>query len=150
MNFEVGTVFRWDNFPDPRHGTTRKARWFIYLGESGYFSQVVIAYICTTTTQISHFEPGGDRRSHSHYILHEKNSPFDEDCALDYDQPPYVIPKSQLENNKDIVIKGNLQENTMRMIYNRILKSDEYSRIMLREIHESFNKVGIEGLKKVK
>lgn len=147
---DVGTVFRWKDFPERRSGEV-KARWFIYLGDSGLFSQVLIAYLCTTTTQIQHFTKGGNRSSHDHHLFQKSpRSPFDEDCILDFDERPYPVPKSVLENNPSIEEKGRLDEQTLRMIYNRLLRSTMYSAIILRDIHESFNKIGITGLKKPK
>jgi len=150
VTLDVGTVFRWKDFPEPRSGEV-KARWFIYLGDSGLFSQVLIAYLCTTTTQIHHFKAGGNRSTHDHHLFRKSpDSPFEEDCILDFDERPHALAKSTLENNSDIESKGKLNEQTLRMIYNRILKSRFYSKIILRDIHESFNKTGIAGLKKPK
>lgn len=143
-------MFRWKDFPGPRGGEV-KARWFIYLGDSGYFSQVLIAYICTTTTQIHYFQAGGDRISHDHFLFKKvPNSPFEEECILDFDEPPHTLRKSILENNPSIEEKGKLDEQTLRMIYNRLCRSSAYSRVILRDIHDSFNKAGITGLKKPK
>jgi len=52
-----------------------------------------------------------------------------------------------LENNQSIEEKGKLDEQTLRMIYNRLFRSNAYSRVILRDIHDSFNKAGITGLK---
>lgn len=147
---DVGTVFRWKDFPEPRSGEV-KARWFIYLGDSGPFSQVLIAYLCTTTTQIHHFKSGGNRSSHDHHLFQKApSSPFEEDCILDFDERPHAVAKSTLENNPCIEPKGKFDEQTLRMIYNRILKSKFFSKVVLRDIHESFNKAGITGLKRPK
>jgi hypothetical protein len=78
------------------------------------------------------------------------NSPFEDDCILDFDEPPYTPSKSTLENNTNIEEKGEIEEQTLRMIYNRICRSGTYSKVILRDIHESFNKAGITGLKKPK
>lgn len=150
MTLEVGTVFRWNNFPEPRYGAEKKARWFIYLGETGSFSQSVIAHISTTTTKIGDFKEGGSRRSHDHFVFRAKSSPFEEDCVIDYDDRPFSLQKEKLMNNPDIEIKGKLDEQTMRMIYNRLLKSNAISKAILWDIHDSFNRTGITGLKKVR
>lgn len=146
----VGTVFRWKEFPSPRDGDV-KPRWFIYLGDAGHFSQVLLAYICTTTTQIHPFQAKGDRSSHDHFFFKKSpNSPFDEDCILDFDEPPHTPRKSILENNPNIEEKGKLDEQTLRMIYARLCKSSAYSKVILRDIHDSFNKAEITGLKRPK
>ena len=151
LELKVGAVFRWDNFSDQRYGPKQKPRWFIYLGESDRFSQVLIAYICTTTTQKQKFQAGGPRSSRDYYEFKAENSPFDEDCIIDFDEPPYSKEKEKLENNPNIMPKGYLSEDIMRMIYNRLLKSRRrLSRAALLDIHSSFNKAGIVGLKKPK
>lgn len=149
MTLEAGTVFRWNKFPYPRYDKEEiKPRWFIYLGDSGIFSQILIAYICTTTTQTQHFEINGHRVSH-YSIKFESTpkTPFEEDCILDCDEPPFSIEKKKLENHLDIEIKGKLKEQKLREIYNGIYRSYAYSPVIINNIHESFNKIGITGLK---
>lgn len=62
----------------------------------------------------------------------------------------YSIEKSKIEYSVEIEIKGTLDVNMLKRIYNGILKSDKYSKKVLQDIHNSFNKSGIEGLKKPK
>lgn len=152
MTLEIGTVFRWDNFPLPRYGDETKARWFIYLGETGTFSQIAIIYLATTTTQTAHFQSGGTRSGHGHFKFEARQFPaFEEDCILDFDDPPYHIERARFLNNQsDISVKGKLREDTMRMIYNRFLQADSCSKMFMLDIHNSFNKAGIAALKKPK
>lgn len=151
MTFEIGTVFRWNKFPDPRFDKEIKARWFIYLGDSGILSQVLFAYICTTTTsKTRHSQIGGIQQTHHLIEFKTKNTPFENDCVLDCDEPPYSYGKKLLENHPDIEIKGKLEEPKLREIYNSINRSFSYSAIIKDDIHNSFNKAGIAGLKKPK
>ncbi|MDO8723218.1 MAG: hypothetical protein Q7J31_13495 [Syntrophales bacterium] len=152
MTFEIGTVFRWDNFPLPRYGDETKARWFIYLGETGTFSHIAIIYLVTTTTQTNHFQSGGARSGHGHFRFEPRQFPaFEEDSILDFDDQPYAIEKTRyLSNESDISVKGKLKEDTMRMIYNRFLQAGSCSKMVMLDIHDSFNKAGITALKKPK
>ena len=152
MNIEVGTVFRWDKFPLPRHGSEIKARWFIYVGSSGPFAQIHVLYLCTTTTQLQNFQAFGDRQSHSYFTFETNQFPmFDQDCVIDFDEKPYLVnPSKLIAHQKDIFIKGKLGEQTLRMIYNRLLRSMPLSPMELNDIHDSFNKAGITGLKRPK
>jgi hypothetical protein len=152
LTLEIGTVFRWDNFPLPRYGNETKARWFIYLGETGPFSQIAIIYLVTTTTQTAHFQSGGARSRHDKFKFEARQFPaFEEDCILDFDDPPYPIEKERLLNKQsDISVKGKLREDTMRMIYNRFLQAGSCSKMVMLDIHDSFNKAGIAALKKPK
>lgn len=152
MNFEVGTVFRWDNFSSHRFGGESKARWFICLGFSGIFAQVAVVYLSTTTTQLQHFGTSGTRRSHSHFIFKTNQHPiFEEDCAIDFDERPYHANEAKIKScQNNIIIKGQLNEDTMRMIYKRFFGSRPLSVIELSDIYNSYNNAGIFGLKKPK
>jgi hypothetical protein len=152
LTLDIGTVFRWDHFPSPRYGGEIKPRWFIYLGETGSFSQIAFIYIATTTTQKAHYEAGGDRCKHDIFRFDTKQFPeFGEDCILDFDQSPYAIEKEKfLKATCDIETKGTLKEQTLRMIYNRFLQSGSCSKMTMNDIHESYNTSGIMGLKKPK
>lgn len=152
MTLEIGTLIRWDHFAKPRYGTEIKARWFIYLGETGTFTQVSLIYLATTTTQMNHFQTGATRSGHSHFKFETRQfNIFDDDCVLDFDDPPYAIEKANFLNMQaDITVKGQLDEQTLRMIYNRFLKSGACSKMVMLDIHNSFNSAGITGLKKPK
>lgn len=73
------------------------------------------------------------------------------DCAIDFDESPYAI-KSEfiMQAGSDIEEKGNLKKETMRMIYNRTIESKSTSLAVKNDIYNSFNQVGITGLKKPK
>jgi len=150
LTLEIGTVLKWDNFPLARYGGALKPRWFIYLGETGLLSQITIIYLTTTTTQADHFQAGGSRSGHSKFIFKTQEfKEFEEDCILDFEDRPYEIEKEGfLKKRGDISVKGKLKEETMRMIYKQFLRSGSCSKITMLDIHDSFNKAGISGLKK--
>ena len=144
-----GAVFRWKEFPYPKYGGEIKARWFIYLGDTGLLSAPVIAHICTTTTSLDDFGPRRKRASHRHLLLKKTRYPFFyEDCILDFDEGPYPVEKKSLENNPDIEIKGELDQECLKTIYYGIWKSSFYSPKIVLDIHTSLNQAGITGLRK--
>lgn len=147
-----GTVLKWENFPEPKFkfDDEIKPRWFVYLGESPSFLTPHLAYIHTTTTQIAELEKGGRRYAHRYIKFDCSKTPFEKNCILDFDEGYYPFPKEKLENNPDIQTKGELDAITLKTIYNGILQSDFYSLKVLADIHNSFNLVGITGLKKPK
>jgi len=152
LTLQIGTVLKWDNFPLRRYGGKLKPRWFIYIGETGLLSQITIIYLATTTTKADPFKAGGSRSDHNKFTFRTQEfREFEEDCILDYDEQPYAIEKDKfLKNQSDISVKGQLKEETMRMIYNQFLRSGSCSNIIMFDIHDSFNKAGIIGLKKPK
>jgi hypothetical protein len=154
LNINVGTVIRWNSFPLPKYGKEKKPRWFICIGFTGIFAQVAEIYLCTTTTQTNSFESGGAREKRDHYLFktnHSRYSMFDQDCIIDFDERPHVITQTKINDHQnDIEIKGQLDEQTLRMIYNRMCKCKFLSLMEKRDIHDSYNKYGITGLKRPK
>lgn len=146
----VGTVFRWNDFPNPQYGNEIKARWFIYLGETGPFHTPTVAYLPTTTTQLQRFEPGGPCCNHSHHLFRADSSCFEEDCIIDFDSRPYTIKKQELIDNPDIEIRGQLKRHELELVYSRILRSSAYPKKIVSDIHESLNREGLTGFKKPK
>jgi hypothetical protein len=146
-----GAVFRWIDFP-PRFDEIVKSRWFVLLGTTGYFAQVALVHCATTTSQTEHYLPGGSREKKDHWKIQVKEIPlFEQDCILDFDEQPFSIPLSQLEealSRGQIEEKGILPEDKIRMAYKRILRSEGYSRQILMDIHDSLNRIGISNLKK--
>jgi len=144
---KAGTVIKWNNFPHPRFGKEIKTRWFICLGNSGILTEPVFIYLCTTTTNLDDFKQGGKKERHTTCQFKANITPFEEDCVLDIDEGPYPIPKSQITDSIDIEIKGELDEQNMRMIYNHVVRSSRFSKKEKLDIHRSLNDAGITGLK---
>ena len=116
------------------------------------FAQIKTVYLYTTTTQVENFQCSGNRRNHSHFIFKPNQFPvFDKDCVVDFDEQPYPIELTKIaEYQNDIEIRGELPENTMKMIYKRLSSSNFISPMILSDLHDSFNRAGITGLKKPK
>jgi hypothetical protein len=156
LNLEVGTVIRWDNFPDPRFDIDNeiKARWFICLGFSGIFAQIAVVYLSTTTTQLQHYKESGKRKNHSHFIFQTNQYPtFEKDCVIDFSEQPYPATETKLkscQNDININIMGKLTEDTMRMIFKRFSRSGSVAPKVLGDIHTSYNNAGITSLQKPK
>lgn len=144
-----GTVFKWNNFPYPKFGGKIKARWFIYLGDTGLLSSPIIAHLCTTTTTLEDFKPMGKRATHRFFLFTKVKYPFfDQDCILDYDEEPYPEEKNSLLTNTSIEMKGELDNACLKTIYYGIWKSSYYPPKIVLDIHSSLNQIGIAGLKK--
>ena len=137
---QVGTVIRWDNFPSPQFGGTKKPRWFLCLGKTSKLSTPIKFYLHSTTTtkriNIRHF-----------FFTKNKYGFFKENCCLNFNERPYPFPKSQL-NNRDIHIIGYIDKNDLRLVFDGIKKEQRYTRMELLDIYNSLTGVGIEGLTK--
>lgn len=141
-----GTIFRWIAFPYPKYGGEIKPRWFIYLGDTGPFLTPIIVHICTTTTSLSEYRKGGDRESHPYIRFNNPKYPFEQECILDLDEAPYQTELSELKDNPNIEIRGELSHDDLKNIYKRIQMSDHYSMKIRCDIHASLNRIGVGGL----
>ncbi len=84
--FQLGTVFRWHNFPDIRDpSSTTNTRWFVYLGRSSSLLIPVFLYICTTTGKVSEYDSGGPRTDNLFIKFRSGECGFDADCVMDVD-----------------------------------------------------------------
>ena len=69
---------------------------------------------------------------------------FDQDCVLDFDEDLHDITEDTLEKCKGhIEIKGNLDPDTMRNIYKQFARPGVVSKVILRDIRDSYNRDGI-------
>ena len=148
MHLTVGDVIRWDRFPYPKSGEI-KARWFIYLGRTSLLATPVFAYLCTTTTQTAEFAPGQARGNHACRRFEARLFPaFAQDCILDFDEELHTVTEDMLDSCLErIVVKGRLDVETMRNIYKQFFRPGVVSRAVMRDVHDSFNRDGITGLK---
>jgi len=105
-------------------------------------------YSYTTTTQLQHFDPGGSREGHAHFVFKTCVFPcFDQDCAIDFNESPYPIEKNKLAMySTKIDEKGILNEQTMRMVYKRTEFSRHVSYVVKMDIFTSYHQAGITGL----
>lgn len=96
------------------------------------------------------FKKGGKRAAHRCCFFKKGQSPFEEECLLDFDELPYTsFTKEELEKNLNIEVKGTLEARKMREIYEGIYFSRLYSPKIKRDIRESLNLIGIIGLRKI-
>ena len=151
MYLKVGNVILWGDYPSPRSGKI-KARWFIYLGRTSVLTTPVFAYLCTTTTQLQHFDPGGSRSNHTCKRFDVRQFPlFERNCVIDFDEDLHEIPEATIDKCRaHIEIRGQLDENTLRNIFKQFSRPGVVSPVILRDIFDSFNRDGITGLKKPK
>lgn len=134
-----GTVIRRDNLPFPQYGGKLKPRWLICLGCTDYFSDPILHFFHSTTTQ--HWSGPCLRLPQAKYQF------FIEDCFVYFNERPYSYTKSEL-NIPAVSIMGNINEADLKTIYDGILHSRSYSKKELLDIHRSLNEIGIIKLKK--
>jgi len=146
---QLGSVFVWNNFPFREEGKV-KNRYFVYFGESHYPDNPIKVFLITTTSRIYHYEEEGARKNHNYYRFKAGSFGFVEESILDVDSY-YDINKESLEKNKEYIEeKGHLPEHILKDIYNLILQSNNISIKVKHDIHDSYNCVGITGLKRPK
>jgi hypothetical protein len=152
--YKVGDVLKWIDFPLPDdEKSSPKPRWFISLGEIKDGTHCAI--MCTPTTQLQYYEEGEKRSRHPIIRIKAGRFGFESDCILDLKinliyrgLTPEIILKCQ--ENIHVVTNIRIQEeNLLREIYNKILKSG-HPPVIVQDIHDSYNLAGITKLQKPK
>ena len=149
--FPAGTVFLWKNFPATRDpSATLKDRWFICLGRSEPSLVPLFIYLCTTTSKVAEYAAGSLRHGHEYFVIRRGESCLPQDSVVDLTTNFYAqITRDQMvTSSAQIEQKGSLSENLMRRLYKFVASSVSIPPKIKRDIHESFNLVGITGLKR--
>ncbi|TGN09665.1 hypothetical protein [Leptospira ilyithenensis] len=150
MPISVGDVFIWSQFKGHNDGSIKDA-WFVYIGKTGLYSEIFIAYLLRTTTQIHHYSQGGSRSNHITHVFNPKNIAhnfFTSECLLDLTEKPFNI-KDNIDTLEKVGVlskKGRLNENELREIYIKLSKNKFISKIDKMNIRDSLRLHGISGL----
>jgi len=133
---EIGTVFKWINYPEQRDGIT-KDRWFVYLGTSSKLSTPLNVFIFTTTSKTKNFKAG--------------EFGFDVDCILDvfFFQNNWTLGEFE-KYKKYFDIKGKISNEKLKIIYGKILKENSIQKIIKIDIKTNLNNIRIFGLERPK
>ena len=140
----IGDVIRWNEYPYPQYNNRIKPRWFVYIGRTDLFKYPTQYYFVTTTTRQTRIISSKD----GCFLSVNKFKFLTSDCYIDYEERPHVIAKSKVEKNADIEPLGELDEKTLKEIYNGIIKSSKYSPVIRLDIYNSFDRDGITDLEK--
>lgn len=145
----VGDVFLWRDYPSPIAGR-RKDRWFIYLGtyREDPFSEVFVL-IPTTTTQLHHYEPDGDRETHQFVrFLPSEDFGFEAECIADFDTDFYHWKQTRFNafiENGDITVKGRINSlSVLKQINIAIQRSRDTDRYIKRTVEKNLRDAGFD------
>jgi hypothetical protein len=146
----IGDVLIWDDFPYPKHGPP-KPRWFILLGDSCDFNgNTGYIYLLSPSKLVDQHILRYSKKADYKYMIFNKNEyGFKKRCLIDNKTGFYDdFLNSELINNQDVKITGNIDNNGLKNIYNEILKEHEdISPIVLSNIKSCFtNYCGIKDL----
>lgn len=145
---QVGDIFLWKNYPYPRYEQNIiKDRWFLCLGtyKEDIFSGEVMMLIPTATTQLQHFDRGGDREKHCFVRFFEnENFGFAQECVIDFDEDFYMSKKQVEPYFNELVIKGTIKNNPTKQqqIYNVVKSSSLIDRILKIQIRDNLRTIG--------
>ena len=146
---QVGGIYIWERFPlhtDPTAPT--KSRWFVYLGTTGPLQIHVSVFICTATTKLKHYGPGGSRQGHRVMRIQAGQYGFQQDCVIDVDIGTMDFPETIMTSRKsDINQMGQFQDQEMRQLWNLIRDSGEIPHIVKLDIRDSLQRSGLVNLK---
>ncbi len=154
---DIGDVFTWEAFPFSAEKPFKR-RWFVYLGEisdgiPSYFADnltPIEIMAPTTTTKLEYYAAGGDRDSHPYVLFSpDGNNGFESECVLDLSQSDGVIKKDVLDSYSkkgDIRTRGNIGNDKLKVIYDKICVSSGYSHKLRSNIYSNLKRVGVTGI----
>jgi len=145
---DIGSVFRWDEYPKQRDGEL-KARWFIYLGLSSILSEPQNVFLLPSTTQIRLYKKGERRQNHKNIMEFEQgNCGFEKKSIIDtyFFENNWTLPEFNIHRN-NMVVKGKVPNEDLRQLYGLILKDDYIERIIIVDIRRNLNSIKIFNLK---
>ncbi|NCO24585.1 MAG: hypothetical protein COZ07_01755 [Candidatus Infernicultor aquiphilus] len=148
---EIGTVFKWINYPEQRDGIT-KDRWFVYLGTSSKLSTPLNVFIFTTTSKTNLYKSGNERENKKNTINFKAGEfGFDVDCILDvfFFQNNWTLGEFE-KYKKYFDIKGKISNEKLKIIYGKILKENSIQKIIKIDIKTNLNNIRIFGLERPK
>lgn len=122
----------------------KKDSWLIGLGKTGLFDLEKICLVGRTTTKLQYYTKGGERESHLTVRFKEGHCIFSQECLLDIDADIRELFPSDFEG-LDVQINsvGELSEQEMRQIHNRIEDSKSVPVRWKNLIHDTYTKNGI-------
>lgn len=102
----------------------------------------------TATTQLQHYKTHSSRSNHLFIHFDAGKFGFEQECILDIDSGLFSIKEENFNNHQfSFIKKGKFDENTLKRVYNLIIKSHHIPKKEKQDIHQSLNFVGIIQLK---
>lgn len=151
MELTVGDIIRWEDFPFPKHTPKEiKTRWFLCLGKTGALENECYFFLVAGTTQLHHYEQGGDRCTHNYVKLPERTANLPRTTVFDLTGSLYtnITEKMIYTYKSKIQTVGKLPEDRLRQFYKLMINEKRISKKIKQDIHLSFNNCGITGLKR--
>ena len=148
--FKTGCLYRTNKpFSSRDFEMDSHPRWLLYLGKSSSFDCRIVVYSYSPTTQLWHFENGGDKEKSPHIKYNKGQYGFTEDCVICFDDIIDYLTEQELETYEPLYI-NSFDENELRKIYECILKSDKIKFIDKLDIHTNLSNINIKNLQKPK
>lgn len=120
-------------------------RWLLYLGKSSSFDCNVVVYVFSSTTQLRHFESGGDKENSPHRKYKKGQYGFTDDCAICFDDIIDYMSEKELEAY-ELVFMDKFDNDELKKIYGCVLKSNKVKHIEKVDIHTNLSNIGIKNL----
>lgn len=145
---EIGSVFRWDEYPKQREGEL-KVRWFIYLGLSSILSEPQNVFLLPSTTQLELYGRGKRRQNHKKIKIFGKGyCGFEKKSIVDIYFFENNWPLQEFNSFKrKMIVRGRLPNDDLKQLY-ELISTDYYiERIVIIDIRRNLNGIGIYNLK---
>lgn len=144
--FEVGKLYRTQiPFTSRDDGEDAHSRWLLYLGKSHSFDGYAIVYLFSSTTQLHHFEDGGDRRNSNFKIYDKGTFGFTEKCAICFDDIIDYLTEKDIEAYNPVLM-GTFTKDGLKEAYAKIQVSPRIKPLEKIDIHNNLGNIGVTGL----
>jgi hypothetical protein len=111
------------------------------MGGNDTFSINKLCYLITTTCNTSVGAP--------HFFFSKKTYPFfARDCYLYFNEPVLSMNPDTVKKDGNVVLVGKIANDDLKKIYQGVLTSTVYSKMVKKDIHSSLNRLGIVGLRR--
>ncbi len=144
----IGTVFKWINYPKPRDCII-KDRWFVYFGTTSILALEQNVFIFTATSKTNLYKRGSCRENHKNIIGFKTGEcGFEKPCILD----PYFFQNNwsieEFNNYRsDHEVRGKLPNQVLSDFYYKLLNDGNIETIIIKDIRRNLNSIGIFNLK---
>lgn len=135
------------------NNSTQKDRWLICLGTFVVCGKTQQILMSTTTTKMEEYTSGKSREKNITFVINRsKYSFFTNDCLIDLSLNPIedVYPSTLEAQSGNWEMKGSIDQNDLRDIFNKLVRAESASAKVLSIIKDSLQSIGIQGLAKVK
>lgn len=145
---QIGSLFKWENFPHPDDAKI-KDRYFIYLGNTSRLTPPVMVYLCTTTTQLQYYEKDGIRSRNKYLRINAGEYGLPKDCVLDITKWTSDFAELDIVKSEACIqiLCERLDGAFLRKVWDLIRADRSIAMIIKQDIAASLRRIEVGGIR---